>query len=107
LAGRTTCGAARLGYALQVTQKIDFVFLGLGVLAGIALGHLGARVGGVEIGLGTGGGCLLARLLFGWIRSRYPVIGSLPSAAAQSSRTLAFAPSSRRWVSPPAPMRSA
>jgi putative transport protein len=76
-------GAAKLGYVVQATQKTDFVFLALGVLVGIAFGHLGARIGGVEVGLGTGGGCLLAGLLFGWIRSRYPVIGSLPSAAAQ------------------------
>ncbi|WP_144110176.1 aspartate-alanine antiporter [Paraburkholderia sp. BCC1886] len=76
-------GAGRLGYVLAATQKTDFVYLGLGVLVGMAIGHLGARIGGVSIALGTGGGCLLSGLLFGWIRSRYPLIGSLPSAAAQ------------------------
>ncbi|TCK44567.1 aspartate-alanine antiporter [Paraburkholderia sp. BL8N3] len=76
-------GAAKLGYIVRATQKTDFVFLGLGVLAGIGIGHLSARVGGVDLTLGTGGGCLLAGLLFGWIRSRYPLIGSLPSGAAQ------------------------
>jgi aspartate-alanine antiporter len=75
--------AAKLGYVIRATQKTDFVYLGLGVLVGIALGRLSARLGGVNVTLGTGGGCLLAGLLFGWIRSRYPVIGSLPSAAAQ------------------------
>jgi putative transport protein len=76
-------GARRLGYILPATQKTDFVYLGLGVLAGMAIGHLGGRIGGVSVALGTGGGCLLSGLLFGWIRSRYPLIGSLPSAAAQ------------------------
>ncbi|SAL52707.1 aspartate-alanine antiporter [Caballeronia humi] len=76
-------GAAKLGYVVRATQKTDFVFLGLGVLVGIAFGRLSARVGGIDVTLGTGGGCLLAGLLFGWIRSRYPLIGSLPSAAAQ------------------------
>jgi aspartate-alanine antiporter len=76
-------GAKRLGYALVATQKTDFVYLGLGVLVGMAIGHLGGRVGGVSVALGTGGGCLLSGLLFGWIRSRYPLVGSLPSAAAQ------------------------
>ena len=76
-------GARQLGYVLPPTQKTDFVYLGLGVLAGMAIGHLGGRVGGVSVALGTGGGCLLSGLLFGWIRSRYPLIGSLPSAAAQ------------------------
>ncbi|SAK82003.1 Aspartate/alanine antiporter [Caballeronia arationis] len=76
-------GAAKLGYVVRATQKTDFVFLGLGVLVGIALGRFSARMGGIDVTLGTGGGCLLAGLLFGWIRSRYPLIGSLPSAAAQ------------------------
>jgi putative transport protein len=76
-------GASRLGYILPATQKTDFVYLGLGVLFGMAIGRLGGRVGGVSVALGTGGGCLLSGLLFGWIRSRYPLIGSLPSAAAQ------------------------
>ena len=76
-------GARRLGYVLLATQKTDFVYLGLGVLAGMAIGHLGGRIGGVSLALGTGGGCLLSGLLFGWIRSRYPLVGSLPSAAAQ------------------------
>jgi aspartate-alanine antiporter len=75
--------AGRLGYVLAKTQKTDFVYLGLGVLVGMAIGRLGGRIGGVSIALGTGGGCLLSGLLFGWIRSRYPLVGSLPSAAAQ------------------------
>jgi putative transport protein len=75
--------AAKLGYVLRATQKTDFVYLGLGIILGIALGRVSVAVGTITIALGTGGGCLLAGLLFGWIRSRYPVIGSLPSAAAQ------------------------
>ncbi|WP_322015134.1 aspartate-alanine antiporter [Paraburkholderia sp. J12] len=76
-------GAKRLGYVIQQTQKTDFVYLGLGVLVGMAIGRLGATIGGVTLVLGTGGGCLLSGLLFGWLRSHFPVVGSLPSAAAQ------------------------
>lgn len=76
-------GAAKLGYIIRTTQKTDFVFLGIGVILGIAIGRLNARLGGVDFTLGTGGGCLVAGLAFGWIRSRYPVIGSMPTAAAQ------------------------
>jgi aspartate-alanine antiporter len=76
-------GIKRLGYELVPTQKTDFVYLGLGVLIGMALGHLSGTVGGVSLALGTGGGCLLSGLLFGWVRSRHPLVGSLPSAAAQ------------------------
>ena len=76
-------GARRLGYLLPATLKTDFVYLGLGVLIGMAIGRLSGTFGGVTLALGTGGGCLLSGLLFGWIRSHYPVIGSLPPAAAQ------------------------
>ncbi|QRR07687.1 aspartate-alanine antiporter [Burkholderia sp. MS455] len=76
-------GARALGYVVRATEKTDFVYLGLGVLAGMAIGRLGVHVGGVSIALGTGGGCLLAGLLFGWLRARLPLVGSLPSAAAQ------------------------
>ncbi|WP_028202068.1 aspartate-alanine antiporter [Paraburkholderia nodosa] len=76
-------GAKRLGYVIQQTQKTDFVYLGLGVLVGMMIGRFGVNVGGVTLVLGTGGGCLLSGLFFGWLRSRYPVVGSLPSAAAQ------------------------
>ncbi|MEX3784557.1 aspartate-alanine antiporter [Paraburkholderia sp. BR14374] len=76
-------GAKRLGYVLPPTEKTDFVYLGLGVLVGIAIGRLGGTIGGVTLALGTGGGCLLSGLLFGWVRSRHPLVGSLPSAAAQ------------------------
>jgi putative transport protein len=44
---------------------------------------LSAHIGSVALTLGTGGGCLLSGLLFGWIRSHHPLVGSLPSAAAQ------------------------
>ncbi|AOJ73492.1 MULTISPECIES: aspartate-alanine antiporter [Burkholderia] len=76
-------GARQLGYVLATTEATDLAYLGLGVLVGIAIGHLSGSIGGVSIALGTGGGCLLSGLLFGWVRSRYPLVGSLPSAAAQ------------------------
>ncbi|MEX3854277.1 aspartate-alanine antiporter [Paraburkholderia sp. BR10923] len=76
-------GAKRLGYVLPPTEKTDFVYLGVGVLVGMAIGRLGGTIGGVTLALGTGGGCLLSGLLFGWVRSRHPLVGSLPSAAAQ------------------------
>ncbi|WP_321901327.1 aspartate-alanine antiporter [Paraburkholderia tropica] len=76
-------GAQRLGYVIQQTTKTDFVYLGFGVLVGMLIGRFGLKVGGVSLVLGTGGGCLLSGLLFGWARSHFPVVGSLPSAAAQ------------------------
>ncbi|MFX1684537.1 aspartate-alanine antiporter [Paraburkholderia sp. A1BS-2L] len=81
--GDVARGAKRLGYVIQQTQKTDFVYLGLGVLVGMIIGRFGVKLGGVALELGTGGGCLLSGLFFGWLRSHFPVVGSLPSAAAQ------------------------
>ena len=36
---------------VAATQKTDFVYLGLGVLVGMAIGRLGGRIGGVSIAL--------------------------------------------------------
>lgn len=39
-------------------------------------------VAGTLLGLGTGGGCLIAGLIFGWLRAKRPTFGHLPAAAA-------------------------
>ena len=36
---------------------------------------------GVSVGLGAAGGVLLAGLVFGWLRSRYPTFGRFPVPA--------------------------
>ncbi len=72
-----------VGYVVTPTVKTDFVFLGIGVLLGMLIGHLSIKVGSANLTLGTGGGCLVSGLLFGWLRARVPVVGSLPSSAAE------------------------
>ncbi|QEZ48557.1 aspartate-alanine antiporter [Cupriavidus oxalaticus] len=72
-----------LGYPVTPTVKTDFVFLGIGVLLGMLLGALSVKVGQADLTLGTGGGCLVSGLIFGWLRARAPVVGSLPSPAAE------------------------
>ncbi|HUH11167.1 MAG TPA: hypothetical protein VLZ73_11510, partial [Brevundimonas sp.] len=64
-------------------DKTDFVMLGLGVLAGILIGSLGATVAGIHVTLGAGGGCLLSGLLFGWYASRRAGSAAFPASAAQ------------------------
>jgi len=75
--------ASRLiGQAVPPADKTDFLYFGLGLFSGFALGLVGVHFGGALLGLGTGGGCLIAGLLFGWLRARRPTFGQLPSAAA-------------------------
>jgi putative transport protein len=78
-----TRAARELGYIVTPTTRTDFVYLGVGVVLGMLLGRITFRLGGVPIGFGTGGGCLISGLAFGWARSRFPVIGSFPAAASQ------------------------
>jgi len=75
--------AARfIGAPVPPADKTDFLYFGLGLTVGFALGMLGVPFHGTLFGLGTGGGCLIAGLLFGWIRARRPTFGQLPTAAA-------------------------
>lgn len=71
-----------IGYPVPPADKTDFLYFGLGLFSGFALGRLGVPFGGTLLGLGTGGGCLIAGLIFGWLRARRPTFGQLPSAAA-------------------------
>jgi aspartate-alanine antiporter len=72
---------AALGYEERETDKTDLVFLAAGVVLGTALGLLAPEVGGVPLTLGTGGGVLVAGLVFGWLRSRVRRFGAFPPAA--------------------------
>jgi len=72
-----------LGYPVVPTIRTDFVFLGIGVLLGMLIGSLSVKVGRADLTLGTGGGCLVSGLAFGWLRARLPVMGSLPVPAAE------------------------
>jgi aspartate-alanine antiporter len=71
------------GYELPVTNKTDFIYMGVGIVIGLLLGLIVVDVGGVPLTLGSGGGCLLAGLVFGWMRGKHPMYGVMPSAASQ------------------------
>ncbi|MBB5466598.1 aspartate-alanine antiporter [Paraburkholderia sp. CI2] len=71
------------GYELPYSNKTDFIYMGVGLVIGLLIGLIVVKVGGVPLTLGSGGGCLLAGLLFGWMRGKYPMYGVMPSAASQ------------------------
>jgi putative transport protein len=83
--------AAQIGYSLVPTKIVDYVYLGLGVLAGILLGMITVSVSGVPVGLGTGGGCLISGLIFGWLRAKKQTFGNLLAATAQYLRDFGLA----------------
>ncbi|WP_250499061.1 aspartate-alanine antiporter [Caballeronia sp. GAWG1-5s-s] len=71
------------GYELPYSNKTDFIYMGVGIVIGLLLGLVVVRVGGIPITLGSGGGCLLAGLVFGWMRGKHPMYGVMPPAASQ------------------------
>jgi putative transport protein len=71
------------GYELPYSDKTDFIYMGVGIVIGLLLGLIVVHVGGATITLGAGGGCLLAGLVFGWMRGKHPMYGVMPPAASQ------------------------
>jgi putative transport protein len=69
-----------LGYADRATQQTDMVFVGFGIVIGGLLGSLVLTVSGIPVTLSTSGGALISGLVFGYLRSVYPVFGRVPEA---------------------------
>ncbi|WP_153099593.1 aspartate-alanine antiporter [Paraburkholderia hayleyella] len=71
------------GYELPYSIKTDFIYMGVGLVLGLLIGLVVVNVAGIPLTLGSGGGCLLAGLLFGWMRGKHPMYGVMPPAASQ------------------------
>lgn len=81
----------RVGFRIDPKVRADFVFIALGVVAGMLIGKLTWTVGDVPLSLGTGGGCLLTGLVAGWLRAKHPTFGQYHPAAAQVIKDLGLA----------------
>ena len=75
---------SRIGQPFRSNEKTDIAFLAGGLSAGLIVGLFSLKIGAVPLTLGGGGGALIAGLIFGWLRSRRPVMGAFPPAAQQS-----------------------
>lgn len=72
--------ADKLGNMDRPSNHTDLMFLCLAIFIGGVLGTLTIRFGSVAINFGTGGGALIAGLVFGWLRSRRPTYGHIPKS---------------------------
>jgi putative transport protein len=79
----TKRAVAAAGYELPYSIKTDFIYMGVGIVLGLLIGLVVVNVAGVPLTLGSGGGCLLTGLLFGWMRGKHPMYGVMPPAASQ------------------------
>jgi putative transport protein len=70
-----------LGYIERPSSESDVVFLGVGIVVGGLVGLLTLTVGGLPLTLTTSGGALIMGLVFGWLRSVYPIFGRIPEPA--------------------------
>ncbi|CAM5288960.1 Aspartate/alanine antiporter [Streptomyces alboniger] len=80
----------RIGAVVR-NDATDFIYLGLGIAAGSLLGQVVVVFGDVPLSLGTGGGCLISGLLFGWFRSRRQTFGAFPPQAATTIKDMGLA----------------
>ncbi|WP_229847508.1 aspartate-alanine antiporter, partial [Kitasatospora griseola] len=82
--------ASRVGATVR-QDTADWIYLSFGICLGVLLGKVNVRFGDVNLTLGTGGGCLIVGLVFGWARSLRPTFGAYPPVAAQTMKDLGLA----------------
>ncbi len=80
-----------LGYKISAAAVTDFVFFGIGMTVGLLIGLIQFKLVGVPISIGSGGGCLLSGLIFGWLRSVHPRFAALPLGASNFLRDFGLA----------------
>ncbi|AWZ18571.1 aspartate-alanine antiporter [Streptomyces sp. ICC1] len=85
---RVQAAAERLGKPVPTSFATDMVWIALGLFLGGCLGIPALHAAGAPLSLSTSTGALLMGLVFGWIRSKYPTYGNLPSAAQWLMGTL-------------------
>lgn len=70
-----------IGYADRDTNTTDMVFLGLGIALGCIIGAISMKINGIPMALGVSVGALFSGLILGWLRSKRPTFGHIPSSA--------------------------
>ena len=84
--------ASTIGTIVAPNPTIDFIVLGLAIFLGGVVGVLLTfSVGGIKISLSTSVGTLLAGLLVGHLRTRYPLFGHIPDGAIALMTSLGLA----------------
>ncbi|MFI5411590.1 aspartate-alanine antiporter [Kaistia sp. UC242_56] len=84
--------AKQIGVVIVPTTTTDFVVLGLAIFLGGLVGVLVAfPIGDLHISLSTSVGTLLAGLVVGHLRTRFPLFGRIPDAAVSLMTALGLA----------------
>ncbi|KQV81433.1 aspartate-alanine antiporter [Rhizobium sp. Root1220] len=84
--------AKQIGSTVAPTTSTDFFVLGLAIFLGGLVGVVVAfPIGDIRISLSTSVGTLLAGLLVGHLRTRFPLFGRIPDAAVSLMTALGLA----------------
>jgi putative transport protein len=70
----------RVGYAKDTGEATDVSFLSIGIVLGLCIGAFAFNIKNVPLTLGSGGGALIAGLVFGWYQNKHQNHGCIPSA---------------------------
>jgi putative transport protein len=85
-------GAQQIGPVIAPVSATDFVVLGLAIFLGGLVGVLVAvPIAGTRISLSTSVGTLLAGLVVGHLRTRFPLFGRIPDGAVSLMTSLGLA----------------
>jgi putative transport protein len=71
----------KLGHIERTVEETDLSTFSWAIVFGMLVGALAISIGGVNIGLGSAGGLLVAGLTIGYLRSLWPVFGRVPDGA--------------------------
>ena len=82
---------SKIGYKITAAAVTDFIFFGIGMTVGMLIGLIQFKIWDIPISIGSGGGCLLSGLLFGWLRSVHPRFAALPIGASNFLRDFGLA----------------
>ncbi len=72
------------GAALKESNVTETTYLAIAMVIGYITGHLSITLAGIPFALGTSAGCMIAGILFSWLRTRNPAFGGPMSEGARS-----------------------
>ena len=80
-----------LGYNSPLPSVTSFAILGLGMALGFLIGEISFKIAGTSVSLGSGLGCLVTGLTFGYLRTRHRKLGGIDSGAANFLQSFGLA----------------
>ena len=71
----------QIGVEEKPTSVTDLVFVAFAIVIGALVGAVTLNIHDIPVSLSTSGGALIAGLFFGWLRTKHPSAGIIPSSS--------------------------